>query len=441
MKEKFNLFNSFIYFTLLSGFSLFIWMNQLDFLGMAIFTLLSVVVLLFVRNTIHVLPFFFNMMFMISQTEWSLETIPVYLFALPLVLGLAFILHIFFYKEEKIKGRLTLPLLLMLLAMVLSIFNSEIIDINYVFYLVVGLFYVLIYVFFVKTMQGDYLTYIIRLFFVLGLLISAQVLIFYIRSDDILLALESKSIDLGWGISNFVATYLIIFISTTIYYIKTKPLKLITTVIISFEILMLLFTISRGGVLAFSLIIPLLIYYLYHGQKNKVTISLYLVLLGLLLAMAFYLQTELFAPLFERFKRLDFNDGSGRIDLWKQAYEKFKQYPLVGAGLFARVEGDYFGFYHNTFMHTLASLGLVGLVSLLWQMFALVRIYFNKINLEKGILFIAILGANIHGMVDNVYFMPQFMILFFIVIAATENANQHALLNARFWRLPNAKKK
>ena len=441
MKEKFNLFNSFIYFTLLSGFSLFIWMNQLDFLGMAIFTLLSVVVLLFVRNTIHVLPFFFNMMFMISQTEWSLETIPIYLFALPLVLGLAFILHIFIYKEEKIKGRLTLPLLLMLLAMVLSIFNSEIIDINYVFYLVIGLFYVLIYVFFVKTMQGDYLTYIIRLFFVLGLLISAQVLIFYIRSDDILLALESKSIDLGWGISNFVATYLIIFISTTIYYIKTKPLKLITTVIISFEILMLLFTISRGGVLAFSLIIPLLIYYLYHGQKNKVTISLYLVLLGLLLAMAFYLQTELFAPLFERFKRLDFNDGSGRIDLWKQAYEKFKQYPLVGAGLFARVEGDYFGFYHNTFMHTLASLGLVGLVSLLWQMFALVRIYFNKINLEKGILFIAILGANIHGMVDNVYFMPQFMILFFIVIAATENANQHALLNARFWRLPNAKKK
>jgi len=38
-------------------------------------------------------------------------------------------------------------------------------------------------------------------------------------------------------------------------------------------------------------------------------------------------------------------------------------------------------------------------------------------------LLIALFGANIHGMVDNVYYMPQFMVIFFIIIAAVENHN------------------
>ncbi|HKL47644.1 MAG TPA: O-antigen ligase family protein [Candidatus Izemoplasmatales bacterium] len=415
---------------------MFIWMNQLDFLGMALFTLMSIIVLLVTKNTIHVLPFFFNMMFMISQTEWSLETIPIYLFILPVILGIAFILHYIIYHEKWVKGKLTIPLLLMLVAMIFSIFNTEIFDINYGFYLVIGLFYVLIYIFFIQTIKGDNLNYILRLFMVLGLLISAQVFIYYLNSDDVLTALESKSINLGWGISNFVATYLIVFISASFYYIKTRKLKLITTLIITFEIIMLLFTLSRGGVLAFVTMFPLLIFYLYHGQKNKLTISLYLMILAIILGIIFSLQTDYFMPLFERFKNLDIKEGNGRVELWVQAYHKFRAYPIVGAGLFARVEGDYFGFYHNTVMHTLASLGLVGLVSLLWQMVVVLKIFMKNINLEKGILLIALIGANLHGMVDNVYFMPQFMILFFIVIAATEIHNHQKESYARIWRLP-----
>ena len=49
--------------------------------------------------------------------------------------------------------------------------------------------------------------------------------------------------------------------------------------------------------------------------------------------------------------------------------------------------------------------------------------FINRFTIEKTILLIALIGANIHGMVDNVYYMPQFMIIFFIIIAGVENYN------------------
>jgi hypothetical protein len=78
-------------------------------------------------------------------------------------------------------------------------------------------------------------------------------------------------------------------------------------------------------------------------------------------------------------------------------------------------------------MHTIATLGLVGLASIIWQSVEVVKMFINKWTVEKSILLIALIGANIHGMVDNVYYMPQFMIIFFIIIAAVENYNDFSL--------------
>ncbi len=436
-KNKF--FNSFAYFFMISGITLYVWMNQLDFIGMGLFVLVSFFVLIFVKNTIHAFPYFFNMLFMISRTEWSLETIPLFLYFLPIIMAIGFFIHYFKYRDEWVKGALLKPLLLMYVAVILSALNSEILDSNFIFYLVIGSFYLLVYIFFIQTIKGENLSYMIKLFVVLGILISVQILIYYIRSGDIAVALTSDRVNLGWGISNFAATYLIMFISATLYFVKTKPWLLFSVLIIAFEIMMLIFTLSRGGVLAFIATLPFLIIYLYHGQKNKRIITLYIILVLILLITVFSIRTDFFMPLFDRFKDLDFKDGSGRVELWIQAYHKFREYPLFGAGLFARVEGDYFGFYHNTFLHTLASLGMVGFVSLIWQMVVILKVFLKNMTLKKSILLIALLGANIHGLVDNVYFMPQFMIIFFAIIASVEISDQNKINQPYIWRNPNVR--
>jgi len=420
-KSKF--FQSVVYLAILSSLTLGFWYFGWEFVGMSFFTMAAFIILILNKNGMAVIPFLLNMLFMISQTEWSLSTIPTYLFILPVVLILGFVIHMIRFKIKLLSGKLMLPLLLMFSAMLMSSGNVETIDLNYLFYCFIGLFYLSIYLFFKGSLKGDNVVFLIKTFAILGLLISTQILIFYLRVDDVIQALETKNLDLGWGISNFVATYLIIFISAMVYFIKKYKLHIFWTTLATFEIVMLLFTLSRGGILAFSMTCVFLVYYLYHGCDKKVNLSLNIVFALILTGIFIYFRSDYFIAIFQRLS-IDFFHNNGRFDLWKQAFDKFINNPLFGAGLFARVNNDYFGFYHNTIFHTIATLGLLGLSSLIWQFVEITKIFLKNLNLEKSILAIGLIGANIHGLVDNVYYMPQFMIIFFIVIAAVENHNE-----------------
>jgi O-antigen ligase len=320
------------------------------------------------------------------------------------------------------------------------VFNVDQVTRPFLYYLVIGLIYFMAYLFFLQTIEGDYLKYIIRLFVVLGFLVSLQVLIYYAQSGDILIALESDRVHLGWGISNSVATYLIVFISITLYYVKTKPWFLLSTLLISFEIIMLLFTLSRAGVLSFVALLPFGLFYLYYKQKNKLTITLYLMILVIILSTIFVIKSDYFMPLYERFKDLKFSDGNGRVAIWKEGIQTFVDYPIFGKGIFARVDGDYFGFYHNTFIHTLASLGTIGLISLLWQIIAVICLFSKRLNLKTGVILLAFIGANIHGLFDNVYFMPQFMVIYLILVAILEAYDREEESYHFIWRPPYVKR-
>lgn len=408
------------YMVILSVLTYVFWSFELEHVGMPLFALLAIILLATNKNTIAVVPVFFNMMFMISQTEWSLETIPIYLYLLPVLIITGFVIYFIRFRPKFSKGKLFWPLLLLLLAMLFSMINAEKIDLNYGFYLIIGLFYLLIYFFFNGSLKGDNLNYLIRLFLILGILVSLQVLTFYLKVDDAFHALSSKNLDLGWGISNFVATYLIIFISATFYYIKRDKLHFVWVLLAVFEIVMLFFTLSRGGILAFFITFFFLIYYLYYksNEKNKLTVSILVGVFALILSL--FIAKDYYQVIYYRLTDGFFADN-GRFILWEEALNKFIENPLFGSGLFARVSGSYFGFYHNTFMHTLATLGIIGFISIIWQIIVILKMFFNNITMQKMILLIALFGANIHGMVDNVYYMPQFMIIFFVIIAAVEN--------------------
>ncbi|MDD3713175.1 MAG: O-antigen ligase family protein [Candidatus Izemoplasmatales bacterium] len=408
------------YLVILSVLTYVFWSFGLERVGMPLFAILAIILLATNKNTIAVVPVFFNMMFMISQTEWSLEMIPIYLYMLPVLIIAGFVIHFVRFRPRFSKGKLFWPLLLLFMAMIFSMINADKIDLNYGFYLIIGLFYLLIYFFFNGSLKGDNLSYLIRLFLILGILVSLQVLTFYLKVDDAVDALSTKNLDLGWGISNFVATYLIIFISATFYYIKRDKLHVVWVLLAVFEIVMLFFTLSRGGISAFFITFFFLIYYLYHksDEKNKLTAS---ILVGIFaLIISFFIAKDYYLAIYYRLTDGFFVDN-GRFILWEQALNKFIANPLFGSGLFARVSGTYFGFYHNTFMHTLATLGIIGLASIIWQITIVLKMFFNNVTMQKMILLIALFGANIHGMVDNVYYMPQFMIIFFVIIAAVEN--------------------
>jgi hypothetical protein len=71
-------------------------------------------------------------------------------------------------------------------------------------------------------------------------------------------------------------------------------------------------------------------------------------------------------------------------------------------------------------MHTLATMGILGGISLVIQLYQQFKITLGKFKIANLFLAASLLGAHVHGMVDNVYFMPQFMILMVIMVAVIE---------------------
>jgi O-antigen ligase len=419
-------FKSLPYFLILSLITLVFWYLKLDMIGMTIFAFLATIMLIFNRDGFAVLPFFLNMMFMISETEWSLATIPIYLYILPIFLIIGLTVHIIRFKVKIFTGKLKYPLLLLFLAMLLSSFNVEDFTINYLFYCLIGVFYLFIYFYFRGSLDGDNLDDLIKLFAVIGVMIALQVLIYYLRVDDVIYALENKRIDLGWGLSNTNATYLVMFISILVYYVKKHKFNYLLVILLSFEILMLLFTLSRGGILTFVITLIPLIIFLFYGYKNKLKMAMNIIIGLVVIGLVVWLRTDIFETIWLRLLDRGFDD-TGRFAIWIEAWEMYKTYPLFGGGLFARVSNDYFSLYHNTILHTMATLGTVGLIAIIWQFIEIFKVFFKKLTSEKAILAIMLIAANIHGMLENVYYMPQFMLIFFIVIAAVENHNIEVL--------------
>jgi len=423
MMEPRKFFLSPYYLGLLSAITLCVWYFQLETYGLPLFLLILFVIFVFFKDVTPAVPVLLNALFMISRTEWSLDTIPLYLYLTPVAIILGMLIHVLRFRVKFFRGKMTFGIALMFVAMLLSTINAEFVDINYVFYALIGVVYAFVYFFFVNSMEGDRLEFLLQMLFALGILVSLEVLLYYLRVDDIIYALENKTINLGWGISNYVATYLIIFIPATFYFAKKTKIDIPLIFIALFETIMLVFTLSRGGIIAFSVELIMLLAYLFANRNWFYSLGGFLIAIGILVLIAF-LNADMFLAMFDRFKRLLLDD-TGRLEIWAQALQVFKEQPLFGAGIFSRLdEFGNFRMYHNTVLHVMASFGIIGLVSLLVQVFMMFKIALTRINQKTIVITIALLGAQAHGMVDNIYLMPQFMILLFIIVAFMENTNK-----------------
>ncbi|HAQ56844.1 MAG TPA: hypothetical protein DCR44_05550 [Acholeplasmatales bacterium] len=419
--------NSFAYQIMISLATILVWTMGWETYGLPAALGLMFILFVFRKDTMATIPLFLNALFMISHTGWTFADVPFYIYLTPVAIILGMTIHVIRYRVSLFKGAMLPGSLVMLAAVGLSTFNAgETLSVMYGFYAFVGFLYVIVYLFYRNTIQGDHVKYLIRLMFLLGLVISAEVLIFYLRVDDVIYAIENKQINLGWGISNYIATYLILFIPMTFYYAKTTKMPYLWIIVGIFEGIMLLFTVSRGGIIAFAGTFVLCVVYLMVQKKWWHTALHFLSAFGII-ALVAWIGKDFFITLYARLANLLLDD-TGRIPIWLDAIAKFKEHPLFGNGLFARLDeaGDY-RMFHNTILHTAATFGLVGLVALGMQVFVQFKWILQRRTPEAVFLAIALLGAHMHGMVDNIYYMPQFMIVIVIILAVCENAYRKPL--------------
>ncbi|MDD3842110.1 MAG: O-antigen ligase family protein [Candidatus Izemoplasmatales bacterium] len=418
--EKFTL--STPYLLICSALAIILWTLKLETIGVPIVLVLMFAQFVLFKDAMPSVPLLFSGLFMVSQVLNDFSDIPLYLYMTPPTIIVGMVIHMIRFKTKFWQGKMLWGIVIMFIAMVLSAFNAEEVTIYYLFYSLIGLLYALVYLFYRNSLDKDHIQYLLKTMVLMGMVVAIETLIYYLRVDDVLYAIENKTIKLGWGISNYIATYLVMFIPATIYFAKNAKHNYLWVFIAIFEVAMLLFTASRGGILAFAFISIFLAIYLFKSNNWRQTL---LTTATVIMAMAVIIVVnyDWFVVLISRFESVLLND-SGRMEIYAEAWHVFSEHPLFGGGLFARIDGNnVYHMYHNTFLHTLATLGLVGFAGLLWQLYVQFAVLLKHITSATVILIIALLGAYVHGMVDNIYYMPQFMILMLIIVAVVEKSN------------------
>jgi hypothetical protein len=411
------------YLVLLSLLTVFVWATKTEETVLPFLLGLLLLELVLFKDAMPTAAILMNALFMIGNgyDNWTMETIPMYVYLAPAVIIFGMLIHVIRFKQRFFQGKLLPGILIMIAGVVGATFNASFLNFNYFFYMVVGFFYAFVYFVYVGSLEGDHSEYLMTLFFLLGIVIATEVFIYYSRVEDVMAFLETGTIHLGWGVSNYVATYLVMFIPATFYFVKKSKYGVFLVFIALLQIIALLFTSSKAGSISFLITLPMLIAYLLVDKNWQKTLFNIAFLAGAIALV--YTPLRAFVDTMALRLWGEGLDENGRIAIWQAGWEMFKEFPLFGGGIFAKYD-TVFRMYHNTFLHVAATMGLVGLVGLIHQLWVQFTVLWKKLDRKAIIFTIGLLGAHAHGMVDNIYLMPQFMVVIVIIVAVYESRNK-----------------
>ena len=247
-----------------------------------------------------------------------------------------------------------------------------------------------------------------------------------------------KGYNMGWGVCNEAGILMMFGVPFVfIDLIKAKKLEelLIPTGKIGIIVFGMFASTSRGTYL-FGFVLLLLLSILTIIRSQKKLSIIFLVLMALGLVLLFIHLNYGFIDFFERIKEEIFETGlssSGRFDLFSAAADIWATDFLTvtfGNGWVAEYASERFPMmnvyvvYHSTFFQMLATLGVLGVIILLFHFYEKYKQVF-KFELSISVcLFLGYLLVDIYGMIDNTYGMYYYMLPLVIVMASLDNLDK-----------------
>ena len=342
------------------------------------------------------------------------------LFYLPIILIIAYILHLIIFPIKLKKGRFFLPTLAVAIAITIgglfSISAKEYFSmpaLYYVFSLGIGMliiYFVLesdtprnnnnLGIFFAKMMIG------------VGFMGIAMIISNYIKYGNLIYKSNFNVFisHFQWG--NNLSNNLLISMPFA-FYLSTKnkfPVFYFCTGLT--EYLALVLSLSRGGVLFSTIVLPFVLTAVFLSVKKKEKIKFAIALI-LVFGIAFSCFRILVTPLWENiFGIVEISSSESRVNLYKLAWENFKKFPIFGTGLAYKNELYYHPqamciyWYHSTIFQIIGSLGIVGIIAYGIQFYYRIKTLVEvkcKFNL---FLFFAMMGFAGYSMVNVGYFIP-----------------------------------
>lgn len=218
---------------------------------------------------------------------------------------------------------------------------------------------------------------------------------------------------------NYLVGYIIYPILYYLYeYFKSK--RFINILIMAIFIAFVLFTGSRGGLLAvITATVTLLILYAIQS-KNSAKWWKYFFVSTVSIVVLIYISTQLL-PIDIR-NRFSINEiivgnGTGRYDIWQDLLRSYKDFSVfsklfgVGAGTSYLYTGGLYA--HNVWLETLIGVGLIGVVFLIIYYVYLITLSYKHKNI---VLTATILGYLVMGLsLSLIAYKPLWSIIFLVI--------------------------
>ena len=401
--------------------------------------LICAFLLMWYKNMFYVVPWITYTPFVFAH-PFTPETIPYGLFIAGALLLVGIIIHMIRFKHKIRIGSFFLGLALLAVALVLGGINTKasFLKEQIIFTSIASSAALAIYVVLVSGVDVEFRN-VAHLINNLGVLLCLQVIASIFHQEHYLSFLTNKNINVGWGISNNIAMILLVTIPCGIYLaIKSKGLKVMLYTFASFsQAVMIIITYSKGGIVALAIggSVLIIISIFITAKEGKHTLIQYLISICLFMAIVstallIFLnsKSDAIVPYANAFKGyfsdIDFTYFNGRTPIYDYYIREFKFWPIFGSGLFAPFYDSPFSYEytwgHNTFIHTMYTMGTVGLVALSIHMLQKYLNLLIKPNLEKITIVLCCFTSGLYGLVDVSYYFVNYMVVLIMCLVCME---------------------
>lgn len=219
----------------------------------------------------------------------------------------------------------------------------------------------------------DYAKYFAKVVMWIGFAVCVEMAVIIARSNVSPSDWASAYWNVGWGNRNNIATFLL-FSAPMALYLSTRSTKGWAYILMAFfQYFCLCMTLSRGGILCGFIALVFGIAFSICKAPNRKRQAIYFAACIVVAVILCAIGKDVVRGLIESLgNRIHVGEGdmtSGRSDLYKEAWELFKQHPIFGAGM------GYVGYgpgmfndmkqywFHSTLFQVLGCMGIVGIAA------------------------------------------------------------------------------
>lgn len=438
--EKLKRFTETPYFIVLMGLVTFVcWAFDLLIVGIAIFEVVFVYCMIAFKDTSPVLPLLILCTFMISKRLLASDYMPLIYAAAPAIL-ISMILYFVLHRPKLRGGKFTFGLLSASLALLLGGIGFDYRAENILSVVGFCLLIVFVYVFFYSTAGEKLKDTVLNSFIAVAVILLLQIMVYYLRQDDVLQSLIRKSITAGWGISNNIAFVLSMLLPVIFYKALSSKIFIPFLVLACLDFLGIIFTMSRGNIIIGGVFLIFgLIYSLIRTNNKKG----YMLALGISLAIVVALEIILrdyLKVVLDWLMQVKL-DPRGREDLVVEAWEAFKFNPSFGIG-FYHMHADIPHWFHNSILQILASTGIVGTILFIPFFYQRYAVAVKRFNLCNFMMISSIVLSGLYALIDCNFFLTYnliFIMLEYIIIEREKDTfNLFDAVKARLFKREKA---